>query len=121
MPELVFTGYFMVDWRTGGVRVVQELQPGADDELPVGFSLKLTVPRFTPPWRAGAALVPEEYSEREVKVLELLADGCSTAEIAAQVFVSPATAKRYLVDLYQKLHARNNREAVAKGIRGHLI
>lgn len=121
MPELVFTGYFMVDWRSGGLRVEKELQPGADDEVPIGFSLKLTVPEFRPPLGGGAALVPEGYSERELKVLGLLAAGCTMGEIAALIFVSPATVKRDLLEIYQKLGARNNREAVVKAIRGHLI
>jgi len=54
-------------------------------------------------------------------LLGLLAAGYSTAEIAAQVFVSEATAKRYLLVIYQKLGIRNRSEAVAKGVRGHLI
>jgi hypothetical protein len=109
MPELVFTGYFMVNWRTGGLRVEKELRPGAGDEVPIGFSLKLMVPEFRPVVEGGAALVPEDYSERELKALDLLAAGCSTVDIASQLFLSPATVKRDLGGLYRKLGARNAR------------
>ncbi|KKN16425.1 hypothetical protein LCGC14_0976030 [marine sediment metagenome] len=121
MPDLVITGYFMVDWRTGGLRVVQELQAGAGDEVPVGFSLRLTLPDIRPVVEGGAALVSVHYSEREVRVLGLMAAGCTTTEIAAQIFVSPATVKRCRSGIYRKLGVRNAREAVAQGFKTQLI
>jgi DNA-binding NarL/FixJ family response regulator len=121
MPELVFTGHFMVNWRTGGLRVEKELPPEAGDEVPVGFSLRLTLPDIRPVVENGASLVSVHYSEREVRVLGLMAAGCTTTEIAAQIFTSPATVKRVRSGIYRKLGVRNAHEAVAEGFKTQLI
>ncbi len=121
MPEMVFTGYFMVNWRTGGLRVEKELSPAAGDEMSVGFSLRLTLPDIRPVVENGASLDSVHYSEREIKVLGMMAAGCTTTEIGAQIFVSPATAKRCRSGIYRKLGVRNAREAVAQGFKTLLI
>ncbi|MBS0390022.1 MAG: response regulator transcription factor [Proteobacteria bacterium] len=61
------------------------------------------------------ALMQEEpLSEKEERVLALLADGLSNKEIAAQVFLAEGTVKNYVSRIMEKLHARNRTELAVK-------
>lgn len=51
---------------------------------------------------------------REIRVLELLAEGDSNREIAKRLFVSTSTIKSHLVHLYQKLDVSRRTQAVQK-------
>jgi DNA-binding CsgD family transcriptional regulator len=66
-----------------------------------------------------AALPP--LSARDVKVLSLLADGHSTATIAADLAYSESTIKNVIRDLVRQLGARNRAHAVAMAIRAGAI
>lgn len=48
-----------------------------------------------------------ELTEREVAVLQRIALGETNAEIAAQLHISPATARTYVSRILAKLHARD--------------
>lgn len=54
-------------------------------------------------------------SPRELTVLTYLSGELSIAEIAAQMFISHATAKTHIAAIYRKLDAHNRRSAVARG------
>ena len=60
-------------------------------------------------------------SERELEVLELLAEGHSNKEIAKRLFVSPHTVKTHLAHLYGKLEASRRTEAVQNARRLRII
>ena len=51
---------------------------------------------------------------KEIKVLELLAEGGSNQEIAALLYVSTSTIKSHLVHLYQKLDVSRRTQAIQK-------
>ena len=55
----------------------------------------------------------EPLTKREAEVLDLLAKRFTNREIAAQLFISPATVKRHTINIYQKLSVHSRREAVA--------
>jgi len=62
-------------------------------------------------------------TKREEEVLQLIADGCSTPEVAEQLFISQKTVKNHLASIYQKLDARDRTQAVLQAVRmgsGHL-
>ena len=63
----------------------------------------------------------EAISEREIEVLQLLADGHTYQEIAEAMFVSVNTVKSHLKSVYGKLGVHNRREAVAKARVLHLL
>ncbi|MFN8497171.1 MAG: LuxR C-terminal-related transcriptional regulator [Anaerolineae bacterium] len=67
----------------------------------------------------------EPLTARETEVLALLAERCTTKEIAYMLVISPETVKRHIVSCCRKLHARNRREAVVTardlGILPHVV
>jgi DNA-binding CsgD family transcriptional regulator len=53
-------------------------------------------------------------SDRELAVLEALAEGRSNKEIAAALHISPHTVKTHVARLHEKLGARRRTEAIAR-------
>ena len=60
-------------------------------------------------------------TNREIDVLELLAERLSNKEIARRLVISPATVKRHTLSIYRKLGVQSRREAVAKARRLGLL
>jgi two-component system nitrate/nitrite response regulator NarL len=58
-----------------------------------------------------------KLTTREREVLTLLAEGRSGPEIARLLFLSPATVKTHLANLYDKLEVSDRAAAVAKALR----
>ena len=58
---------------------------------------------------------------REREILQLLADGMSNADVAAQLFISQETVKSHVRHILAKLQARSRAHAVAVGFRRGLI
>jgi DNA-binding NarL/FixJ family response regulator len=62
-----------------------------------------------------------ELTDREIKVLKLLADGLGTAEVARRLFYSERTVKNIVHDITTRLNLRNRTQAVAYALRQGLI
>ncbi len=60
-------------------------------------------------------------TKREVEVLQLIADGCSTPEVAEQLFISQKTVKNHLASIYAKLDARDRTQAVLQAVRMGIV
>ena len=60
-------------------------------------------------------------SKREEEVLQLIADGLSTPEVAAQLYISVKTVKNHLASIYQKLDSRDRTQAVLRAVRMGII
>ena len=74
-----------------------------------------------PPPVPPPPLVVEPLSEREREVLLLLAGMLSTAEIAAEMYLSVNTVKTHLRSIYRKLSAAHRGEAVRRARQLQLI
>jgi DNA-binding NarL/FixJ family response regulator len=60
-------------------------------------------------------------TDREIKVLRLLADGLDTAQIGHRVFCSERTVKNIVHDVTSRLNLRNRTQAVAYALKQGLI
>ncbi len=65
--------------------------------------------------------VAPRLSGREAEVLELLAEGMGTSDIAASLYVSESTAKTHITHIYQKLGAANRAQALVTAMRLGLL
>jgi DNA-binding NarL/FixJ family response regulator len=70
---------------------------------------------------ARGAPPARSLSHRELRVLRLLADGYSTAEIAGELAYSESTIKSAIHELTSRLELRNRSHAVAFAVRAGLI
>ena len=90
------------------------LAPSVTRRLIDEFARRPQTDRPTP-----AAL--DVLTERELEVLVLVAHGLSNAEIAQQLYVSPATAKTHVSRVMMKLHARDRARLVMLAYETGLI
>ena len=60
-------------------------------------------------------------SHREVEVLQLVAQGVSTTEVARRLYISVKTVKNHLSSIYEKVDARDRTQAVLAGLRLGLV
>jgi DNA-binding NarL/FixJ family response regulator len=58
---------------------------------------------------------------REREILQLLADGMSNADVAAQLFISQETVKSHVRHILTKLEADTRTQAVAIALRDAMI
>ena len=56
-------------------------------------------------------------TKREDEILQAIADGGSTTEVARDLFISAKTVKNHLASIYEKLDARDRTQAVLSGVR----
>jgi DNA-binding CsgD family transcriptional regulator len=71
--------------------------------------------------KAQAVAGPNTLTSREVEVLEALANGASTCEVARSLFISHKTVKNHLAHIYAKLGACSRTQAVAAAVRLGII
>ncbi len=62
-----------------------------------------------------------QLSERECEVLSLIADGCTSKEIAGKLFISPQTVETHRSNLMTKLKVRNMAGMVVYAVRQGLV
>ena len=63
---------------------------------------------------AKSAALPEPLSDRELEILQLIAEGLSNPEIAARLFLAEGTVKNYVSTILQKTDTRDRAQAVLK-------
>jgi DNA-binding NarL/FixJ family response regulator len=64
---------------------------------------------------------PDPLSKRELEVLELVAAGRTNREAAADLFISEATVKTHLLNIYGKLGVSDRASAVAEAYKRGLF
>ena len=69
----------------------------------------------------GAPKTERVITKREEEVLQMIADGHSTPEVAEQLFISQKTVKNHLASIYQKLDARDRTQAVLQAVRMGIV
>ena len=106
------SGYLLKD--AGGDRIVDAVRAAAEGELPLAPSVAARLVqaylRGRPVPHASDRLAP--LSDRERDVLALVGAGRSNAEIARELWISPATVKSHLRHVLAKLDLRDRAHAI---------
>ena len=77
---------------------------------PEGGDMVVTLPRGSLEQMGDGPM--GDLSEREAEVLVLVARGLSNDQIAQQLHLAPATVKRHLANIYERVGVRSRSEAV---------
>ena len=88
--------------------------------LSVGMPTLLNLPLGETPAGMDMQLI-DPLTDREMEVLQLLAQGLANKQIAAKLSISEHTVKFHVSSIYTKLGAGNRTEAVRMGVRRGLI
>ncbi len=83
---------------------------------------RILSPRVAP-IMAAAELAddPSRLSPREEELLQYIADGLSSADVAERMCISPKTVKNHLASIYEKLEARDKTQAVLIAVRRGIV
>ena len=70
----------------------------------------------------GRALKPAlELTEREIEILQLIAEGCPPGEVAQRLFIAPKTVSSHIQRIFVKLGVHTRAQAVAMAYAAGLI
>ena len=109
-------------------REAQDVSKRIGDEA--GLTAALRIQRDLAMSSSGVqALAPVKSSvssvfaltRREREILALLCQRLTNPEIAAQLFISPSTARNHVANILSKIGAANRREAAAIAVREGLV
>ena len=98
--------------------VVATITQAAGGEVALSTELAATI---LAELETGTDRAPSPLTPREEEVLQLIADGLSTTEVAKQLFISGKTVKNHLASIYEKLEARDRTQAVLSAVRSGII
>ena len=88
------------------------ISPGTDDCLLVHLCRPDEAPSRDRYRRPGAPRAHVALTAREVELLELLAEGQSTDELASDLCISSATVRNHVQHILRKLHVHNRIAAI---------
>jgi DNA-binding NarL/FixJ family response regulator len=98
--------------------VVATITQAASGEVALSTELAATI---LAELERGVDRTASPLTPREEEVLQLIADGCSTSEVASGLFISGKTVKNHLASIYEKLEARDRTQAVLSAVRSGII
>ncbi len=87
-------------------------------EVATGFFRKFQKTQASLPSQIGR---PCNLSERENDVLYWLVQGASNDEVAKQLYISVATVKTHLTNIFLKLHVTSRTQAIVAAIKMNLV
>ncbi len=113
-------GYLTKDCSTD--EVIEAVRMAANGETALSPQLAKTM--LTEVRKIDEKAAREEdrlVTKREEEVLQLIADGCSTPEVAQRLYISQKTVKNHLASIYEKLNARDRTQAVLLAVRMGIV
>ncbi len=99
-----------------GIRVAARGESMISPRIATRLIRRLCEPTDTEPDLTGAELTP-----REQEVLELLARGMATPEIAEALYLSEHTVKNYVSSILAKLQVENRIQAAVRAVRAGMV
>jgi DNA-binding NarL/FixJ family response regulator len=114
------SGYLVKDCSTEEIASAVRMAASGETALSpqLAASMLNEVRKLDPPTAPDEERV---VTRREEEVLQLIADGCSTSEVAEKLFISQKTVKNHLASIYQKLDARDRTQAVLQAVRMGIV
>ena len=104
-----------------GLKLTRPRERIIEREVPVPVEVRVPVPVAGPFRRDEARLEQLGITPRELEILEAIAAGLSTREVAERLFVSENTVKTHTARLFDKLSARRRTHAVQRAKEEGLI
>lgn len=104
-----------------GLKLTRTRETVVVREVPVRVEVEVRVPVAGPFARNETRLEQLGITPRELEILETMAAGFSTREIAERLFVSENTVKTHTARLFGKLAARRRTQAVQRAKEAGLI
>jgi two-component system, NarL family, response regulator DegU len=122
-------GYLVKDASMSEVVEAVRLAANGDTALSVELANSMLgevhrLAESTPLTDRGSIDVPAGESvitKREEEVLQLIAEGLSTPEVAARLYISVKTVKNHLASIYAKLDSRDRTQAVVRAVKMGII
>jgi len=108
------SGYLVKDCSTDEIAIAIEAVAAGETALSPGLAASMLADVTRAEQKASQ---PKLLTKREEEVLQLIANGCSTPEVAEQLYISQKTVKNHLASIYQKLNARDRTQAVIQAVR----
>ncbi len=90
------------------------IAPHYIQRLLTAFSMDETQPAVSAQTRAPQAGLVEPLSQRELEILQLIAQGLSNREIGKQLFLALNTIKGHNQNIYSKLQVQSRTEAIVR-------
>src|SRR5690606_34128874 len=113
------SGYLVKDCSTE--EIAAAVRMAASGETALSPQLAASMLNEVRKWDKAAVEEERIVTKREEEVLQLIADGCSTPEVAARLYISQKTVKNHLASIYQKLDARDRTQAVLAAVRMGIV
>jgi two-component system, NarL family, response regulator DegU len=113
------SGYLVKDCSTE--EIAAAVRMASSGETALSPQLAASMLNEVRKWDKAAAEEERIVTKREEEVLQLIADGCSTPEVAAKLYISQKTVKNHLASIYQKLDARDRTQAVLAAVRMGIV
>ena len=116
-------GYLVKDCSMAEVVDAVRLAADGDTALSTDLasSMLREVKRIAGPSSATAPSTDPVITKREEEVLQLIAEGLSTPEVAASLFISVKTVKNHLASIYAKLDSRDRTQAVIRAVKMGIV
>lgn len=64
---------------------------------------------------------PQKLSNKETEILQMIADGLTSKEIASNLYISVRTVETHRMNILKKLDVKNTAELIKKATRLHLL
>lgn len=117
-------GYLVKDSSMAEVVEAVRLAANGDTALSIDLasSMLREVQRLSDaPVTTAPAPSDQVITKREEEVLQLIAEGLSTPEVAASLYISIKTVKNHLASIYAKLDSRDRTQAVVRAVKMGIV
>lgn len=114
-PEVLFSSV------RGAARGEAPISGAMAAKILLEFRPAPAAPAAAPPAPAAGGTEKPHLSERELEVLERVANGATNREIAEELFISENTVKHHLKNILAKLQMQNRAQAAAWAVKEGLV